>query len=115
MQTINEMIRAAKPGEIITFGTYPQTADGTDSTPIPWLVLENSGSELFVLSKYILDCKRYHREFTATSWRDCDLRQWLNETFYHVAFTDAEKEVVKTTHNIDHGEGSPDTEDKVFL
>ncbi len=112
---IYKMLKAAKPGEAIPFGHYPQTAEGPDNTPIPWLVLENSGSTLFVLSKYILDCKRYHREFTAISWRDCDLRQWLNETFYHAAFTDAEKEVVKTTHNTDHGEGSPDTQDKVFL
>jgi hypothetical protein len=112
---IYDMLRRAQPGEIITFGTYPQTADGTDCTPIQWLVLENSGSALFVLSRYILDCKRYHRAFTATSWRDCDLRQWLNEVFYKAAFTDAEKAIVKTTHNTDNGEGSPDTDDKVFL
>src|SRR5689334_20472748 len=94
-----DMISIAQPGEIITFGRYPHTADGTDSTPIQWLVLDNSGSELSVLSKYILDCKRYHDEFTATCWRDCDLRQWLNDAFYHAAFTDAEKALVKTTHN----------------
>jgi hypothetical protein len=28
--------RSAKPGEIITFGTYPKRADGTDKTPIKW-------------------------------------------------------------------------------
>lgn len=109
------MLKLAQSGEIITFGNYPQTADCTDITPIQWLVLENSGSELFLLSKYILDCKPYHREFTATSWRDCDLRKWLNGDFYSAAFTDAEKAVIKTTHNTDNGEGSPDTDDKVFL
>ena len=30
-------------GSYITFGTYPQTADGTDSTPIEWLVLDRDG------------------------------------------------------------------------
>jgi hypothetical protein len=40
--------RSAKPAEIITFGIYPQTADGTDRTPIKWRVLQNSGSELFI-------------------------------------------------------------------
>lgn len=107
-----ESIRMARPGEVITFGRYPQTADGTDRAPIQWLVLENSGGKLLLLSKYILDCKRYHGEFTETSWRDCDLRQWLNEEFYHSAFTDSEKEAVKTTHHIT---GSVDTEEKVFL
>ena len=46
----------AKPGEIISFGMYPQ--DGADKTPIKWRVIHNSGKELFVLSEYILDCKR---------------------------------------------------------
>ena len=105
----------AQAGKIITFGTYPQTAEGTDSTPIQWLVLENYGGELLALSKYILDCKRYHGEFTDTSWLSCDLRLWLNQKFYHAAFTDEEKEVIKTTHNTDNGEGSPDTDDQVFL
>ena len=108
-------IENAQPREMITFGTYPQTAEGKDRTPIQWLVLEDSGGELLVLSKYILDCKRYHSEFTDTSWRDCDLRRWLNNEFYHSAFTDAEKELVKTTQNTDNGEDSPDTDDKVFL
>ena len=110
-----ELYRDAKPGEIITFGMYPQTADGADGTPIRWRVLQNSGSELFLLSEYILDCKRYHREYTEITWRDCDLRQWLNDEFYHAAFNAAEKSFIQTAHCTDNGEGSPDTEDKVFL
>ena len=30
-------------GSYITFGTYPQTADGTDETPIEWLILDCDG------------------------------------------------------------------------
>ncbi|WP_119073009.1 DUF6273 domain-containing protein [Aggregatilinea lenta] len=107
--------RSAQPGDIITFGSYPQTADGTDRTPIQWRVLENSGSELFILSEYILDCKRYHGEYMDISWRDCDLRTWLNGEFYNAAFNAAEKVLVQTTRCTDNGENSPDTEDKVFL
>jgi len=106
--------RSAKPGEIITFGTYPQTADGTDRTPIKWRVLQNSGAELLLLSEYILDCKRYHREFVDITWRDCDLRKWLNDEFYNTAFNAAEKGFVKIAFCTDNGEGSPDTEDRVF-
>ena len=107
--------RSARPGEIIAFGTYPQTADGADRTPIRWRVLHNSGSELFILSEYILDCKRYHREHTDITWRDSDLRKWLNDEFYHFAFIDSEKGVIRTGRCTDNGEGSPDTEDRVFL
>lgn len=105
----------AKPGEIITFGIYPQTAGSTDRTPIKWRVLQNSGSELFILSEYILDCKRYHAAYTDITWRDCDLRKWLNDEFYNAAFNVAEKSLIKTTHCTDNGEDSPDTEDRVFL
>jgi hypothetical protein len=115
--------RNANVGEIITFGTYPQMAEGGDRTPIEWRVLQNSGSELFLLSKCILDCKRYHgksvdikwRDCVDITWRDCDLRKWLNDEFVNIAFTVAEKEFIKTTHCTDNGEGTPDTEDKVFL
>ncbi|WP_238882888.1 DUF6273 domain-containing protein [Clostridium sp. YIM B02551] len=120
---IANSIQNAKLGEIITFGTYPQTKDGTDSTPIRWRVLQNSGSDLFLLSEDILDCKRYHgkskdikwRDCVDITWRDCDLREWLNDEFYNIAFTEEEKELIKCTYCTDNGEGTPDTEDKVFL
>jgi hypothetical protein len=120
---IVECNRNAKPGEIINFGTYPQTADGTERTLIKWRVMQNSGSELFILSEYILDCKRYHgksvdikwRDCVDITWQDCDLRKWLNDEFYNAAFTAKEKEIIMTTHCTDNGEDCRDTEDKVFL
>lgn len=114
--------RNFKPGEIITFGTYSQSKDGKE-LPIEWRVLHHSGSELFVLSEYILECKRYHgksadikwRDCVDITWHDCDLREWLNDEFYNSAFNAAEKELIKTTRCLDNGEGTPDTEDNVFL
>ncbi len=105
----------AKPGEIIPFGFYPQTANGMDKTPIQWRVLQNAGEVLFLLSEYIIDCKRYHNEAVDTTWHDCDMRKWLNSEFFRIAFTADEQERIKTTICTDNGEGSPDTEDKVFL
>ncbi|MCK9351592.1 MAG: DUF6273 domain-containing protein [Candidatus Paceibacterota bacterium] len=114
--------RNAKAGDIITFGIYPQLADGTDRTPISWRVLQNSGGELLILSEYILDCKRYHNddkpyhsEDADITWHDCDLRKWLNDEFYNAAFDDDEKGIIKTAFCGGNGEGCPDTEDKVFL
>ncbi|MGG4146286.1 DUF6273 domain-containing protein [Paenibacillus algorifonticola] len=118
MENVNfacTQFRSAEPGAIITFGTYPQTASGADRTPIRWRVLQNSGSELFLLSEYILDCRRYHGEFVDISWRDSDMRKWLNDEFYNTAFNDSEKRFIKTAHCADNGEGSADTDDKVFL
>jgi hypothetical protein len=109
-----DRLRRARCGDIIEFGTYPQ-AEGTAASPIRWLVLENSGSELFVLSQFILDCKRYHNTFTETTWQDSDIRRWLNDDMCRVAFTPAELEVIKLTTCGDNGAGSPDTHDRLFL
>lgn len=122
-QEIIEELQNAKPGETIIFGAYPHTAGGTDRTSVQWRVLQNSGSELFILSERILDCKRYHGKSVDVTWydcvdivwRDCDLRHWLNNEFYNTAFDATEKELIKTTHCEDNGEDSQDTEDKVFL
>ena len=114
MNTGKKTASMAKPGEIITFGIYPQTEDGTDKTPIQWRVLQNAGDELFLLSEYIIDCRRYHNEAADTSWRDCDMRKWLNGELFRIAFTAAEQERIKTTICTDNGEGSPDTKESIF-
>jgi hypothetical protein len=108
-------ITEAAFGDTVLFGTYPQAADGSDKTPIAWRVLHSSPDELFLLSHYILDCNRYHGEDVSTQWRDCDLRRWLNGTFYDAAFSAREKECIHTTRCSDNGNGKADTKDKVFL
>ncbi|MCA0454346.1 MAG: DUF6273 domain-containing protein [Chloroflexi bacterium] len=112
---MNIFDKSLKPNDMITFGTYPQTTEGADSTPIQWRVLRHSGDELFLLSEYLLDCKRYHGAYTDITWHDCDLRRWLNDAFYNRAFNAAEKVLMKTAHCTGNGETSPDTDDKVFL
>lgn len=105
----------AQLGEIVLFGTYPQTAGGAARTPIRWRVLQTTDSDLFLLSEYLLDCKRYHGADVDITWRDCDLRRWLNEAFYPAAFDAAERKLIRTVRCTDNGADSPDTEDKVFL
>lgn len=67
------------------------------------------------MSDYLLDCKRYYKDFTDITWRDSDLRKWLNDEFYNTAFDDSEKRFLKPTLCSENGEGTPDTNDKVFL
>jgi len=112
---MNVILMGARPGAIIHFGAWPQTAEGAESAPIAWRVLQKTGNELLLISEHILDCRRYHCAFVDTSWRDCDLRAWLNKAFYEAAFTPAERARISTTCCTDNGAGSPDTEDKVFL
>lgn len=116
MNTLDrDTLRVAQRGDIIEFGSYPQAAGGGDSSPIHWRVLEHARGELFVASEYLLDCKRHHNEFTETTWRDRDIRSWLDKDLCRVAFTPAELDVIKVTRCGDNGADSPDTEDRLFL
>ena len=112
----------AKTGDYITFGSYEQDNDLTNGKePIEWLVLSNNGEELYVVSRYALDCKPYNEEYTDVTWETCTLRKWLNDDFYMVAFSKTERSAIKTTtvknaDNPKYGtEGGNDTKDKVFL
>lgn len=119
--------KSVNPGDIITFGIYPQSVTGEDKTPIKWRVLKNNKEELFLLSEYILDCKQYHNigstwnpkqynnDDIDITWKDSDLRKWLNTEFYNRAFSDLEKKLIKATHCTGNGEDTLNTDDKIFL
>lgn len=112
-------------GDIVTFGTYPQTAEGNDDTPIEWIVLDKNGDEYLLISKMILDCQPYYPErVDDVAWENSTLRAWLNNEFYNKAFNASQKsQIVSTTIE---AEGRPeyaeystrlssDTIDKVFI
>lgn len=111
-------------GNYVTFGSYPQTADGDDMTAIEWLVLAREGMKALLISRYGLDAQKYHSERTAITWQNCTLRPWLNSTFLNKAFTATEQSAILMT-NVDNSkaqgysgystDGGNNTEDKVFL
>lgn len=88
---------------------------------IKWRVLNNDGSTLFVVADKGLDCKDYNKENTSITWENCTVRDWLNATFYHTAFSSAEQGAIvpQTVVNEDapyyDTEGGNNTEDKVYL
>ncbi len=125
-----EVIDAAAPapestapavGSYITFGHYPQTAEGNDNTPIEWLVVARDGNKVLLISRYALDCQPYQKSNSAITWEECSLRTWLNDTFINKAFNSQEQTGILTTHVQAHknpeystnpGGG---TQDKIFL
>lgn len=50
---------AAKVGDYITFGRYKQ--EGQMPQDIEWRVLAKEGNKILVISRYGLDCQRYHQ------------------------------------------------------
>ncbi len=111
-----------KKGDIIKFGAYEQDGNFSNGKePIEWVVLEKTKKDVFVVSRYILDCLLYNKEYKSITWEDCTLRKWLNGNFYANAFNKTEKDMIKTTtvENYDNAvngtAGGNDTKDKVFL
>ena len=71
--------------------------------PIEWQVLSNAGSYTYVMSKMLLDSPYYHKYCAENpteqkTWETCDLREWLNNDFYNLAFSSNEQDsITKTT------------------
>lgn len=112
----------AKVGDSVFFGTYPQTAEGNDRTPIEWIVLEVQENRLFLLSKYGIDAGNYNDDSDAyVTWETCTLREWLNCEFLASAFSEFERSAILSTE-LDNAiqswhlvTGGKNTIDKVFL
>ena len=111
-------------GNYVTFGHYPQTSGGNDSTAIEWLVVARDGQKALLLSRYGLDAQPYNTQYTDITWEKCTLRTWLNGTFLNKAFTAQEQGGILLT-NVDNSKsqcysgwstsGGNNTQDKVFL
>lgn len=78
-------------------------------------MLDRDATGCLLLSDRILDCRRYHPELVDTTWRDSELRAWLNSGFLKAAFSDQEVARLRLTACSDNGDGTPDTDDTVFL
>ena len=100
----------AKPGDIITFGSYEQDNDlSNGKEPIEWVVLENNEDNVKVISKYILDAVPYHQYNEEVQWKDSTIHEWLNNGFYNAAFSDEEKKKIQP-----HGELIPHYYEKTW-
>ncbi len=107
-------------GSYVTFGRYPQNSGDTPE-PIEWLVLKNDKKTALLLSRHGLDCKQFHHDDREDeSWRNSDLRKWLNGDFLNMAFNSDEQEriVFGPVFTADNDkcwtEGCGRTYDKVF-
>ena len=118
-------IGSVKAGDTIRFGSWEQDGNPANGPEeIEWIVLDISGSEALVISRYGLDAREFNDEnnpYSATTWRICQLRTWLNGAFYSSAFGPGHQGMILTSEvpagtnpDSDVSPGS-DTKDKVFL
>lgn len=115
----------AKVGQIITFGTYPQSdVTGEKKDPIEWRVLKVEDGKALVISVLGLDNVMFNTLNTSVTWATAELRPWLNETFMNAAFTADEQAQIATSKIFtansiarrvaNAAPGCGETEDKIF-
>ena len=122
MEIKRKQIAETPVGRSFTFGRYEQDNDQKNGPePIRWVVLARKGNLVLVISKYVLDCRRYDEERRSVTWETCTLRAWLNGEFLTAAFDADELTLMETArvtadpnpiYDVDPGN---DTEDRLFL
>ena len=86
-----------KVGKTILFGSYPQTTNGNEMSPIRWTILDMRGDKALLISKYGLDSKPYNTNESDVDWENSSLRSWLNNYFIEKAFTSKERNAIRQT------------------
>ena len=109
-------------------GTYSFNYFVFKYEPIEWDILEEKDGKAIAISHSVLDKGAYSSFYSNDRWYfvTSDLRKWLNEDFYNLAFSNSEKEKIITslvkndreqtciTDGETHVLTCEDTEDKVY-
>ena len=112
-------------GNVVTFGHYEQDCDMSNGPePVEWIVLDVQDGKALLLSRYGLDMKPHHTDYSDITWENCPLRDWLNGDFLNSVFSADEQAAILMTE-VDNSSsqgysgwstnGGNNTQDKVFL
>lgn len=104
-----------RAGQAVRFGEWY-------GEPLIWYVLYiDGGRAMLMLKDNQLPARPFHKEKSDVTWEKCSLRQWLNDEFYHIAFSGSEQERVAESAVPAHkntaagASAGRDTKDRVFL
>ena len=111
--------------DTITFGKYKvdrynaskdKTVSEKKERALEWEVLEYSddAKSALVISKNIISVRKYAKKAKKYSWKNSDIRKWLNGEFLDAAFTKKEQELIKTVTVLNDDPGG-DTSDKMYI
>ncbi|MBE5778790.1 MAG: hypothetical protein E7331_05590 [Clostridiales bacterium] len=106
------------PGAMVYFGFYEQDNNFQNGTePVQWQVLavDYNGGRVLLLSRYALEMQRFNHDWVKISWRDCSLRNFLNNSFYYQCFSQYERQaILPTAMTSKYVNQQVDTVDNVF-
>ena len=85
-------LKSAAVGEYVRFGLYNKDCNPINGKEdIEWVVIDKNDKNIFVISRFCIDCKQFNNDTENTTWVTCSLRRWLNEDFLNSAFSAEEK------------------------
>lgn len=99
-----QIMLKAEVGDIVYWGRYEQdnkVANGKEI--IQWRVLDMVQNRMLLLSEKSLDEKPYNMKADNVTWETCTLRDWLNSSFVHEAFSSDEKSIIIRTELVNEG------------
>ena len=113
--------RIPEVGETVAFGSWDQDGDA-NADPIEWVVLDRAGDQALLITRQAIERNVYSMNDNDVKWENSWMRSWLNDSFYHTAFSGEERQKIvshynpacKNTHypDLDPGRG---TNDYIFL
>lgn len=95
-------------GDKLVFGEYE------------WRILDIQKDKILILAEEIIELRDYHNKYIDITWKDCELRKYLNNEFYD-KFSENDKSKIIEIINKNPGnlwyktEGGEDTADKIFI
>ena len=93
-------INSYEIGTNVYFGHLEQDGDFTNGEePIRWVVIENNGDSIVMLSNDILEFNKYDDNSKTTTWEDSYIFHHLNEEFADTIFSDEEKDMLINSGN----------------
>lgn len=108
-------------GQTVTFGKFETNRDFNTIDDLEWIVVKKEGDKVLLFSKYSLLSMPFGdwSQEGYVSWKNSEIRNYLNGTFYYDCFTDEERKLIVSTTNIPSDEeielGAVQTYDKVFI
>ena len=75
---------------------------------ITWRVVSEDKDKCVLMSEYAIDAVQFNDEYSDIDWNNSSLRNWLNKTFYDIAFNDEQKKnmlsmTTSSSRNPDYG------------
>ena len=87
VQPLAEKLAGASKGDVLEFGSYPQSSDRAGGEPVKWQVLEKRGDRLLLMSTLVLDYHVFNESKAAgNDYQTSELRKWMIGGFRTRAF-----------------------------